>query len=182
MSETTQPKRGLKSSARQRKKTRMLLVVSGLLMLGVATVIVLAAFEDNVVFFFGPSEVVEKNLDPGQKFRIGGLVADGSVAQLDDGVTTRFDITDQVEAVTVQYTGLLPDLFREGQGIVALGALNENGIFVAQEVLAKHDENYMPAEAVEAMKRAGTWQHDESGGETSGEPEAGGTYGTEAGS
>ncbi|MDJ0684354.1 MAG: cytochrome c maturation protein CcmE [Alphaproteobacteria bacterium] len=140
-----------------RKKQRMLIVFSGLAMLGVAVSLVLVAFEDNVTFFYGPTEVRDQAVGEGTKFRLGGLVEEGSVNQ--NGATTEFTITDLNATVRVAYTGILPDLFREGQGIVAQGAIDSNGVFKADEVLAKHDENYMPAEAVEAMKRAGTWQH-----------------------
>lgn len=141
-----------------KKKQRMLIVFAGLSMLGVATALALTAFEENIVFFFGPTEVQNKEVDAGVKFRLGGLVEEGSVAQ--NGPTTKFRVTDGNASVLVAYTGILPDLFREGQGIVAQGAIDATGMFTADEVLAKHDENYMPAEAVEAMKRAGTWNPD----------------------
>jgi cytochrome c-type biogenesis protein CcmE len=158
------------SPARRRKKTRLYLVVGGLSFLALAVGLVLAGFRDNIVFFFGPTEVAAGKVAADQKFRLGGLVKDGSVARpgAGDG-TVFFTVTDNAADVKVRFAGLLPDLFREGQGIVALGALNGEGVFVAQEVLAKHDENYMPAEAVEAMKRAGTWKHE-------GEPAAEGGY------
>ncbi len=148
------------SRAKLRKRKRMSIVLSALIMLGVAVTLTLFAFEDNIVFFYGPSDVVQKNIGPGQNFRLGGLVVEGSVTKAADGVTVLFGVTDNAEAVKVSFKGILPDLFREGQGIVAQGALNNEGIFIASEVLAKHDENYMPPEVVEAMKRAGTWQPD----------------------
>lgn len=150
-----------RSRAATRKRARMSIVIAGLAMLGIATALVLVAMQDNITFFFGPTEVSEKAVDPGQKFRLGGLVAEGSIKKASDGVTTRFMVTDLAASVPVTYSGVLPDLFREKQGVVALGELNEDGVFVASEVLAKHDENYMPPEAVEAMKRAGTWRHAE---------------------
>ncbi|MBP5858065.1 cytochrome c maturation protein CcmE [Marivibrio halodurans] len=155
--------RGL-SPARRRKRTRLYLVLGGLAFLALAVGLVLAGFRDNIVFFFGPSEVAAGKVDPGRTFRLGGLVKDGSLARPGgtDGAVL-FTVTDNAAEVRVRFAGLLPDLFREGQGIVALGALDGEGLFVADEVLAKHDENYMPAEAVEAMKRAGTWQHGEGG-------------------
>ncbi|MDX1738015.1 MAG: cytochrome c maturation protein CcmE [Alphaproteobacteria bacterium] len=149
------------SRARSRKKARMTVVFAGLAMLAVSVTLALLAFEDNIVFFYGPTEVSEKAVAPGQNFRLGGLVKEESVSTEADGITTRFVVTDLNADVTVSYSGILPDLFREGQGIVALGALDENQVFVASEVLAKHDENYMPPEAIEAMKRAGTWKHAE---------------------
>eukprot|EP00752_Nemacystus_decipiens_P015819 g14129.t1 len=154
------------SSARRRKKTRLYLVLGGLGCLALATLLMLAAFRDNIVFFFGPSEVVEGKVGTGQTFRLGGLVKDGSVDRpgaADEGAVW-FTVTDNAEDVRVRFAGLLPDLFREGQGVVALGALNDEGVFLADEVLARHDETYMPPEAVEAMKRAGTWKHTEEGG------------------
>lgn len=155
------------SRARLRKKNRMRIVIAGITMLAVSVALILFAFEDNIVFFFGPTEVSEQAVAPGQKFRLGGLVKEGSVLRNADGITTEFQVTDLNADVTVRFEGVLPDLFREGQGVVALGSLNEQNIFIAAEVLAKHDENYMPPEAVEAMKRAGTWKHsDDSSGET----------------
>lgn len=149
------------SRARTRKKARMTVVIAGLAMLAVSVSLALLAFEDNIVFFYGPTEVVEQGVETGQKFRLGGLVKEGSVSKASDGITNLFIVTDEVKDVAVSYKGILPDLFREGQGIVAQGALDGTGLFVAVEVLAKHDENYMPPEAVEAMKRAGTWKHTE---------------------
>jgi len=146
--------------AAARKRQRMMLVVVGLTLLGAATALMLFAFQDNVMLFHGPSEVQDKTVETGKRFRLGGLVADGSVSKEGGGVTTVFAITDGVAEVTVRYTGILPDLFREGQGVVTQGELGEDGVFVATEVLAKHDETYMPPEVVEAMKRAGTWQGD----------------------
>lgn len=154
-----------RSRAATRKRVRLTIVLAGVAMLGIAVALVTLAFEDNIVFFYGPTEVSEKGVEEGRNFRLGGLVAEGSVKAADDGVTTRFDVTDMNESVPVVYSGILPDLFREGQGVVAQGALNGNGVFEAREVLAKHDENYMPPEAVEAMKRAGTWQHTGDGAE-----------------
>jgi cytochrome c-type biogenesis protein CcmE len=121
---------------------------------GVATGIGLAlkSLNENIMFFFSPSEVVEGKAPQDRLFRMGGMVVDGSVSRPGEGLTVMFDLTDNAGSVTVEYTGILPDLFREGQGIVANGKLNSNGAFVAQEVLAKHDENYMPPEVAAAMK------------------------------
>jgi cytochrome c-type biogenesis protein CcmE len=149
-----------RSPAAQRKKVRLMLVLCGVLFLAAATALTVAALEENVTFFFGPTEVVAGEVPDGATFRIGGMVVAGSVSKLSDGVTTVFTVTDGLNTVPITFQDLLPDLFREGQGIVALGSLDPEGTFVAQEVLAKHDETYMPAEAVEAMKRAGTWKED----------------------
>lgn len=157
-----------KSRAKARKQVRMNIVIACLAMLGLAVGLGLFALRGQVSFFASPSEIVEgqlesgETLEPGQRLRLGGLVEEGTVGASDDGVINLFNVTDLAESVQVQYKGILPDLFREGQGVVVTGKMDENGIFVASEVLAKHDENYMPAEAVDAMKRAGTWQHNES--------------------
>ena len=156
-----------KSRAKTRKQVRMNIVIAGLLMLGLAVGLGLFAMRGKVSFFASPTEIVQgylasgEALGPGQKLRLGGLVEDDSYSESDDGITIRFRITDENESVPVTYSGLLPDLFREGQGVVVTGELNDKGDFVATEVLAKHDENYMPKEAVDAMKRAGTWKHNE---------------------
>ena len=139
------------------RKKRLILI--GLMVAGiaVATTFALNAFNDNLMFFFSPSEVVAGEAPKGHPFRIGGLVTNNSVQRQEDGLTVRFTLTDNQEDVVIQYTGILPDLFREGQGIVALGQLRNDGVFVASEVLAKHDENYMPPEVASALKTA----HDE---------------------
>lgn len=141
-----------------KRKQRMIFVIVLLVGFGAATALALFAFQQNLLYFYSPSQLQAEEIATGQVFRLGGLVVDGSVERQNDGITTVFDLTDTAESVTVTYTGLLPDLFREGQGIVAQGKLNEQGIFVAQEVLAKHDENYMPPEVAEALKEAGA-QH-----------------------
>lgn len=153
MSETTK-----RSPAARRKQTRLTLVVCGVLFLGGALALALTALEENVTFFFGPKEVVAGDVPPGATFRIGGLVEVGSCHILEDGITREFVVTDGVGRVTVHYAGLLPSLFRDGQGVVARGQLEGETLFRAKEVLAKHDETYMPPEAIEAMKRAGTWK------------------------
>lgn len=123
---------------------------------GISTGLVFAlkSLDENIMFFFSPSEVAEGKAPQGQLFRMGGMVVDGSVNRPGEGLTVEFDLTDNAKNVTVRYTGILPDLFREGQGIIANGKLGADGAFVAQEVLAKHDENYMPPEVAEAMKKA----------------------------
>ena len=144
-----------------RKKKRLYAVLAGLTMLGVAAALVLTAFEDNIVFFYSPTDITQKELRPGQAVRLGGLVEADSVKKADDGVTTEFVITDTNKTISVRYAGLLPDLFREGQGVVTQGTLGADGIFVASEVLAKHDENYMPKEVADALKKSGNWKETE---------------------
>jgi cytochrome c-type biogenesis protein CcmE len=142
-----------------RKKRRLTLLGLGMLALAGSAALVLTAFEDNLVFFYSPSDVQAKEISPEQYVRMGGLVQEGSVETIEDGATVRFAVTDGEHAVTVRYRGLLPDLFREGQGVVTQGQFNADGVFVAQEVLAKHDENYMPPEVAEALKKSGKWEH-----------------------
>jgi len=139
------------------KRRRLALLVAALVTLGVAAALVLSAFEDNLVFFNSPTDVVEKRLPPDTRFRLGGLVEENSMKKEADGLTTVFRVTDMKHTIAVRYTGLLPDLFREGQGVVTDGRLGADGVFVASEVLAKHDENYMPPEVAEALKKSGHW-------------------------
>ena len=138
-----------------KRKQRLIFVIVLMAGFGSAAGLALYAFQKNLLYFYSPSQVVAGEVATDQMFRVGGLVVTGSVRRASDGVTTRFDLTDTVGSITVAYTGLLPDLFREGQGIVAQGKINPRGIFVAQEVLAKHDENYMPPEVAEALKATG---------------------------
>ena len=140
-----------------RKRRRLYVVLSGLALLGVATALVLSAFRDNLVFFYSPSDLQTKSVPDGRSIRIGGLVEAGSVKRAADGTTLDFRVTDGNNAVPVIYKGDVPDLFREGQGVVAEGKL-DHGTFRAASVLAKHDENYMPREVVDALKRSGHWQ------------------------
>ena len=142
----------------KRKHRRLSIVLLALLALGGAVALVMAAFEENIVFFFSPTEIAEKQITADQRLRVGGLVEEGSVGKAEDGVTVQFSVTDTVNTVPVAYRGILPDLFREGQGVVIEGHLI-NGVFKADNVLAKHDENYMPPEVAEALKKSGTWQH-----------------------
>jgi cytochrome c-type biogenesis protein CcmE len=130
----------------------MALVVAGLAILGVAATLVLNAFRSNMVFFFTPSQIVAHEAPTGRSLRIGGLVEKGRLRR--DGVQVRFIVTDTAKSIPVAYTGILPDLFKEGKGVVAEGELGADGVFQASQVLAKHDENYMPPEAAEALKRA----------------------------
>ena len=120
----------------------------------------LTAFEDNIVFFYSPTDIATKDLSTDRRIRIGGIVVDESVKKKADGVTFEFQVTDVENTVQVSYRGILPDLFREGQGIVAGGKLDTGGVFVADEVLAKHDENYMPAEVADALKKSGHWREE----------------------
>jgi cytochrome c-type biogenesis protein CcmE len=145
---------------RLRKRQRLMLIATAALLLGGATALVLVALEDNIAFFVSPSDVAEDRYEPGRYFRVGGLVVEGSVAHGEDGRVT-FELTDTVHNVAVVYGGALPDLFREGQGIVAQGTLGADRVFLASEVLAKHDEAYMPPEVAEALKRAGHWMPEE---------------------
>jgi len=149
-----------------RKRRRLLVVIGGLAMLGIATGLVLTAFNDNLVFFYSPSDLKAKPAPEGRRLRVGGLVEAGSVSKSADGRTVRFRITDGNNAVAVAYTGVLPDLFREGQGVVVEGALGRDGVVAADTVLAKHDERYMPPEVADALKKSGHWQgeHPPAGG------------------
>ena len=133
---------------------RALAVVSGLAALGIASALVLNAFNSNQVFFFSPTQVLAHEAPRDRSFRIGGLVEEGSLQREPTGLTIRFVVTDLAKQVPVTYTGLLPDLFKEGKGVVAQGKLGADGVFRAEQVLAKHDENYMPPEAAEALKKA----------------------------
>lgn len=151
----------LVTPARRRKRQRLYIVLGGLALLGLAVALVLSALDDSIVFFYSPTKVKEKHIAANQRFRLGGLVETGSVKKLDGGVTTRFVVTDLKETVPVSFKGVLPDLFREGQGVVAEGTLNGNGVFIATEVLAKHDEKYMPPEVADALKKSGEWKRAE---------------------
>ena len=133
---------------------RIALIVAGLAILGIAVTLVLSAFNSNLVFFFTPTQVAAHEAPQGRNFRIGGLVEKGSVKRQPDGLTVRFVVTDTAKSVPVIFTGILPDLFKEGKGVVAQGKLGADGVFAASEVLAKHDENYMPPEAADAVERA----------------------------
>ena len=140
-----------------RKRRRLYLTLGGLGTLAVVSGLVLSAMRDNLVFFYSPSELHAKNVPDGRRVRIGGLVEKGTVARTADGGLD-FKVTDGNEDISVAYKGDVPDLFREGQGVVVEGALAGDGTFRAAEVLAKHDENYMPREVVDALKKTGHWQ------------------------
>jgi len=132
---------------------RLVLIGLGLATLGLATWLVLSAFQKNMVFFFTPTQVMQGEAPQGRSFRIGGMVEMGSIQRQPDGVTVRFVVTDNAQKLPATYKGILPDLFKEGKGVVAQGRLDANNNFIAEEVLAKHDENYMPPEAAYAMEQ-----------------------------
>jgi cytochrome c-type biogenesis protein CcmE len=154
-----------------RKRRRLITLLAALLALGAATALVLAAFNDNLVFFYGPSELAakaaENKIGPERRIRIGGLVENNSVVKQTDGHAVAFRVTDGKTELRVVYDGILPDLFREGQGVVAEGKLRADGVFNASSVLAKHDEKYMPPEVADALKKSGRWQE---GSAPSGKP------------
>ena len=127
-------------------------IAGGVALISIAVALVLNAFQSNLVFFFSPTDVVENRAPQGRMFRVGGLVEERSVKR--EGLTVRFNVTDTAKTIPVVYTGILPDLFREGKGVVAQGKLGDNGVFTASEVLAKHDENYLPPEAAAAIGKA----------------------------
>ena len=137
------------------KRKRLWLLAGSLSVMGLAAALVLVSLGDNIVFFYSPTQVAERSIPPERRFRLGGLVEAGSVQK--QGEVVRFRVTDTVKTVDVVYRGLLPDLFREGQGVVAEGTLKD-GVFQAREVLAKHDETYMPPEVAKALKEAGRWK------------------------
>ena len=138
------------------KRRRLWLLLGSLATLGVAATLVLTALNDNLVFFYSPTQVAEKGIAPDRRFRLGGLVEEGSVQK--EGQTVRFTVTDTNKTVKVVYRGILPDLFREGQGVIAEGSIGSDGVFTAREILAKHDENYMPPEVAKALKESGQWK------------------------
>jgi cytochrome c-type biogenesis protein CcmE len=137
-----------------RKQKRLTMILSGLAVIGLAAGLVLYALSDTITFFHTPSDLAETGVQPGQRIRLGGMVEDGSVKK-GPGTMTSFSVTDQIAAITVSYNGILPDLFREGQGVVTEGKLQEDGSFLADTVLAKHDENYMPRELADSLKEKG---------------------------
>ena len=152
-----------------RKQRRGVLIGTCILVLGVAVGLVLYAMRDSIVFFYTPSEVTAMQIAPGQRFRLGGLIETGSVVR-GEGTTIRFVVTDKSKTLPVTYTGVLPDLFREGQGVVAEGTLAADGVFYADNVLAKHDEKYMPPEVAKKLKEQGVWHGDAKA--SAGEPQA----------
>jgi cytochrome c-type biogenesis protein CcmE len=143
-----------------RRQRRLALIGTSLAVLAVAAALVLSALRDAIVFFNSPTDVAEKHPAPGTRLRIGGLVKPGSIER-GDNLLVRFAVTDGKTDIAVRYQGIVPDLFREGQGVVAEGKLDTGGVFAADTVLAKHDERYMPREVVDALKRSGRWQEGE---------------------
>ena len=150
-----------------RKQRRAVLIGTSLGVLALAVALVLTGLRDSIVFFYTPSEVAEKHLGAGQRFRLGGLVESGSLKR-GEGTTVSFVVTDKRATLPVTYTGVLPDLFREGQGVVAEGMLNADGAFRADSVLAKHDEKYMPPEVAKKLKEQGVWRGDAQAGAAQG--------------
>lgn len=150
-----------------RKRRRLYLVLGGVATLGVVSALVLNAMSDSLVFFYSPTELYDKHVPNGRLVRIGGLVAAGSVEH-ESGGRIAFKVTDGKETIPVAFGGALPDLFREGQGVVVEGALTKDGTFRAAEVLAKHDENYMPKEVVDALKKSGHWQEGQTASQKTG--------------
>ena len=141
-----------------RKRKRLWMVLGAMAALGIGVALVGYALRENIALFKSPTEIAQEKIPEGRRFRIGGLVEDHSVTRAADGVTVSFRVTDGANSVPVTYRGILPDLFREGQGVVAMGALDASGTFKASEVLAKHDERYMPPEVVKALKASGHWE------------------------
>jgi len=152
-----------------RKQRRLTLIGAALGVLALAVLLVLAALKDSIVFFSSPTDVVEKQIKPGVRMRIGGLVTPGSIVR-SENLAVRFDVTDGKHTLAVAYQGLLPDLFREGQGVVAEGALEPSGTFKADSVLAKHDDTYMPKEVADALKKQGHWKDDSAKKASAGAP------------
>jgi cytochrome c-type biogenesis protein CcmE len=142
-----------------RKQRRLVLIGGSLGVLALAAVLVLTALKDSIVFFNSPSDVVEKNIQPGSRIRLGGLVKPGTLER-GERLAVRFEVTDGNRAIAVNYQGILPDLFREGQGVIAEGTLDTSGAFKADSVLAKHDEKYMPKEVADSLKKQGHWKED----------------------
>jgi cytochrome c-type biogenesis protein CcmE len=140
-----------------RRQRRIVLIGSALGVLAIAVALMLSAFRDSIVFFNSPTDVVEKQIKPGTRIRLGGLVKDGSITR-GENLSVRFDVTDGRNTIAVAYQGLLPDLFREGQGVVTEGTLESASLFKADSVLAKHDETYMPKEVADALKKQGHWK------------------------
>ena len=132
----------------------MIAIAAGVALVAIAVALVLNAFQGNVVFFFSPSQIAAKEAPLDRSFRVGGMVEKGSLKRLPDGLTVQFVVTDTAKSIPVVYTGILPDLFKEGKGVVTQGKLGPDGVFMASEVLAKHDENYMPPEAAHALSKA----------------------------
>ncbi len=147
---------------RKRRMIGILVILAGV---GLASAVTIYSLRQNMLFFVSPADISEQKLPLGREFRLGGLVVPGSLERADDGLTVQFTITDGAESVTVAYNGILPDLFREGQGVIARGELQSRELFIAHEVLAKHDENYMPPEVAAALEERGMHNKSATGGE-----------------
>lgn len=145
------------------RKKRLFIILGILAGVGVAVALALTALQQNINLFYTPTQIAAGEAPQGTRIRAGGLVEEGSVQRTNDSLTVSFRVTDGAQAVTISYQGILPDLFREGQGIVALGRVNAEGVLVADEVLAKHDENYMPPEVTQALEQSGMMKHYEGG-------------------
>jgi cytochrome c-type biogenesis protein CcmE len=146
---------------RKRRLSAVLLILAGV---SIASTIAFYSLQENLLYFQSPSELAQQPMPPGRQFRLGGLVKAGSVSREGEGLATRFVVTDGPEEVVVEYVGILPDLFREGQGVIARGSLDDAGLFEATEVLAKHDENYMPPEVADALEESGHLMPSSDGG------------------
>ena len=145
------------------RKKRLFIILAILAGVGVAVALALSALQQNINLFYTPTQIAAGEAPEGTRIRAGGLVEEGSVERTNDSLTVHFRVTDGAKAVTIRFQGILPDLFREGQGIVALGRVNSEGVLVADEVLAKHDENYMPPEVTQALEKSGMMKHYEDG-------------------
>ncbi|AVX13611.1 cytochrome c maturation protein CcmE [Stutzerimonas stutzeri] len=145
------------------RKKRLFIVLAILAGVGIAMALALSALQQNINLFYTPSQIAAGEAPEGTRIRAGGLVEEGSVKRTNDSLSVAFRVTDGAQAITITYQGILPDLFREGQGIVALGRVNADGVLVADEVLAKHDENYMPPEVTQALEKSGMMKHYEGG-------------------
>ncbi|CEG52607.1 MULTISPECIES: cytochrome c maturation protein CcmE [Stutzerimonas] len=145
------------------RKKRLFIVLAILAGVGIAVALALSALQQNINLFYTPTQIAAGEAPEGTRIRAGGLVEEGSVKRTNDSLSVAFRVTDGAQAITITYQGILPDLFREGQGIVALGRVNSEGVLVADEVLAKHDENYMPPEVTQALEKSGMMKHYEGG-------------------
>lgn len=155
-----------KTLAQKRKQTRIYAILGMMAVVSLGAFLVFRAFEENILFFVTPSDLVDRELEGNEQFRLGGLVEPGSFIKEEGSLLIRFVVTDGGATIPVEFEGLLPDLFKEGQGVVAEGIINPEGVFIARTILAKHDENYMPAEVAEALKEQGHWKDEEGYGET----------------
>jgi cytochrome c-type biogenesis protein CcmE len=156
-----------------RKQRRSVFILSGMAVLGIAAFLVLSALQDSIVFFYSPSDVEAKNVEPGRRVRVGGLVGEGTVKK--NGTEVTFDVSDGAKSMKVSYNGLLPDLFREGQGVVVEGRVETPATMTADTVLAKHDEKYMPPEVAESLKKQGVWRGEANNAGGPGKPQGGAT-------